>query len=96
MANDYHEIAEIFEFLTNYPLKPEPYPEHYPEDLQFDLYPGKDFVVGFCEEAIDEFSSNAPKAKSKEMRNLMLSYVGLFKTLMAKRLLKLKNVSMLD
>jgi hypothetical protein len=87
-----NQLEKIIEFLMDYPLKEEPYPEHYPEDLKMDLYPGKDFVVGFCEEAIDNFLAGAPKAQSKEMKRMMREVADLFRRVLEIRQKKLQNV----
>jgi hypothetical protein len=85
-------MESIFKFLIDYPLEVTPYPDGYPEDLIFDDYPGQDYVVGFCDEAIEECIRTSADAKSKQGRDLLLGYAELFQTLRAHRFRLLSRV----
>ena len=60
------ELHETLKFLIEYPTEEMPYPEGYPEDLKIDPYPGKDFVIGVCDEAIENALSLYSTSKNKE------------------------------
>lgn len=79
-------ISDVVKFLLDYPIEDQPYPDHYPDDLIFEHYPGKDYVVGFCDEAIDDFYKARLKQKDPAMRELILGYVDVFKRIRDRRL----------
>lgn len=86
---DPENINELFRYLMDYPVTEEPYPPGYPEDLMFEHYPGKDFVVGVCDENIETLVRGLSKAKDPDHRQLIKDYLGLFRDLKAYRLRKL-------
>jgi hypothetical protein len=82
------EISEVVHFLLDYPIKTEPYPENYPEDLIYDPYPGKDFVIGFCDDAVEQFVRIA--GSRKEIEELAIGFADIFKEVRRRRLVKLQ------
>lgn len=60
------ELHETLKFLIEYPTEEKPYPPGYPEDLKMDPYPGKDFVIGVCDEAIEKALKLYPASKNKD------------------------------
>lgn len=60
------ELHETLKFLIEYPTEEMPYPDNYPEDLKYDPYPGKDFVIGVCDEAIEKALQLYPASKHKD------------------------------
>lgn len=84
-------LSDIVDFLSNYPLKETPYPKGYPEDLKFDLYPGQDFVIGFCDEAIEAFTRSYAETKNKDARELCANFAQLFEQIKDKRQKKLDS-----
>lgn len=80
------ELESVLKFLMDYPLEEKPYPPGYPEDLKFEEYPGKDFVIGLCDECIDTSIQLYPEAKSKE---IMREWIKLLKTVREIRIKKL-------
>ena len=76
------DLTDIFNYLINYPLKETPYPDNYPDELRYDPYPGKDLVIGMCDEAIDNFL----KVTNPATRQLACDYAKLFKGIRKRRL----------
>jgi hypothetical protein len=83
---------QIVKFLQAYPLHKDPPPESWPEILKHDEYPGEDFVVGFCDDAVEMFARTSGEAKLPEMKQLALDYVELFQSIRADRILLLSKV----
>lgn len=84
------KLNEIVHYLMEYPVKEEPYPPHYPEELQFEVYPGKDFVIGACEEQIDTIMKMLVKEKSRAKIELYQSALDMWQALRGYRVKKLK------
>ena len=85
-------LRESVNFLREYPVKKSEYPEDYPEALKFDMYPGKDFVIGMCEETIEKATEKLfdPKVE-KANKKLLQKHISLFKQLIDERNEKLTN-----
>lgn len=92
MSDSGESLTKIVNFLLDYPLKKEPVPDWMPDTLKEEQYPGKDYVVGFCEEAIDEFMTNAPKAKLKESGKMMREVAEMFREIMERRKKQLQKI----
>ena len=90
---DVKEYGKLIRELADWPLEETPYPEHYPEDLKYDPFPGKDFVVGLCDEQIEILVNGAQEAKG-ETRDLLLKYADLFEMIKTQRVVKLKTVNL--
>ena len=82
-------LSQIVKSLRSHPLKPLPYPDGYPEDLKFDLYPGKDYVVGVCEEEVGRGMRLVATSKNKTVKSMAQMHVDLFKDILKERQKKL-------
>lgn len=87
------ELSAIIRQLMQTPLKRTPYPKGYPDDLKFDLYPGKDYVVGVLDEMIEDFTRLLFEADG-EKAELVADYLNLFQDLREQRLSQLKEAGM--
>jgi hypothetical protein len=85
------KLVEIVEWLRDYPLKEEPYPEGYPDDLKYDPYPGRDFVLAICEEQMAEMLKISVGHKDKEIRKLAQGIAEVFREVYKDRKKKLTN-----
>jgi hypothetical protein len=85
-------LKNCFEFLLNYPVKETPYPKGYPDDLRFDHYPGKDFVVGVCDENIELLMQGLMTQKNPQARELIKDYIELYKQIRLRRQKQLGKV----
>jgi hypothetical protein len=81
---DVKEYSKLIEQLIDWPLENAPYPEGYPDELKYDPYPGKDFVVGVCEEQIEILVDGAQNSKG-DKRDVLLKFADLFEKIKLRR-----------
>jgi hypothetical protein len=84
-------LSEIVHYLMEYPVKEPPYPKGYPEDLQFEPYPGTDFVIGACDEQIDTIMKMLMGEKSQPKRELYQSALDMWQALRHYRVKKISH-----
>ena len=83
------QLTEIVDFLLDYPVERRPYPKHFPEELMGEVFPGKDYVIGMCDEAIDNYMDTIIETKNPIIRDIASMGVDIFKDVKLKRLKKL-------
>jgi len=86
-------ISETIKFLTEYPIKETPYPPGFPEDLIFDHYPGKDFVIGVCDETIEGALSDYADTKKQAIKDALKEWIKLLKVVRENRVKKLAEAT---
>ena len=86
------QLANIVEFLLDYPVEKHKYPDGYPEDLMGDVFPGKDYVIGMCDEAIDSYMDLLISTKDAILRDIARMGIEIFKGVKLDRLKKLSVV----
>lgn len=82
-------ISEAIDFLINYPIEEKEYPKGYPEDLKFDPYPGKDYVIGVCDETIEEALQLYAVSKKEASKEALKLWIGLLREVREHRKRKL-------
>ena len=98
--NDYDNLPKLFNFLIDYPVDEKKYPGWYPDVLTEPMYPGKDYVLGVCDENIEIVAEMIIKIKDPDHRKLIGDYFDLLLRLRRYRVKKIeaakKNVPMSD
>ena len=79
---DLAEYKKLINWLLDYPVKKTQYSRLMPDELQYDVFPGKDFVVGCCDENIEALVAGL----SKPNRDQCAHYIGIFKQIKKRRL----------
>ena len=84
-------IIDTLLYLKSYPLEKKVWSEGTPDWLTEEMYPGKDFVVGMCEEQIESFTKTYSKAEVKEAKDIARLCIDEFKKVLKERLEKLSR-----
>lgn len=89
-------IIKSIKMLDEYPIKKEvpkwadPNNEMHQLLYFYEEYPGKDYVLGFCDEIISEYTSTLSRAKFEEVKLFCGAVIQLFQKARKRRLEKLK------
>ena len=70
-------VLETAEWLRNYPIEKK-WSDGAPDWLKEEDYPGRDFVIGMCEEQIENFTKIAMTHKNEYKRKLAKGYADIF------------------
>jgi hypothetical protein len=89
---DIDTLRDIVKFLMEYPAIEEPPPPGFPPELCEPIYPGKDYVIGMCDEAIEQITKDFPTAP-KANRPVMQSAIDMWNAMKEYRYRKLASAN---